>query len=372
MMRAVGVYAGIGAMLLAFKEQGWHIVCNYEDRSIHTYRDTEGRNTFEENFNAPMKLPNDVGEVARGEVELVASQPKCGGFSNLYGTGRKSTDTTTSRSEYGKGILSSIYMIESLQPKYFYLENLPKSLTIVSAEQWHSLLPDYNLQFEYVSNYHYGNPQKGRNRMYVIGCHKDLDFIFVPQEVRNGGTVKGRIGDLVGREGEVPNHEFHSSTDTDNITNLAKGNKWRDIAVFNLGLEPGENIPYRAQDGNIKRRIGSNKLKWDQHSHTLAGVKGLKIHPLTGYPISIRERCRLQGYPDSFIIYGTRFNDDGTWTLSKNSNIVRQLNNTVPYEFTEEFAEQLCYYEETGDLLHETPVRGIKPNPLIEKARKAR
>lgn len=368
-MKALGVYAGIGAMLIAAKQKGWNILGNLEDRKIHTFTDDAGQNTFTEYFGTEI-MPIDVNFAIRGGVDLIAAQPKCGGFSSLYGTGRKSTDKTSAIQKYGDGIRLTIDIIRSVQPKVFYLENLAKSLNVVTASDWIRLLPDYNIQFEWVSNYHYGNPQKGRNRMYVIGCHKDLDFIFIPQETKIGDTVEQRIGDLVGKEGGYINHDLHSRSDTDNITNLAKSTRWEDIAEFVKTLKEGENLPYKAQDGTIKRRIGSNKLHWKKHSHTLAGIKGAKFHPLTGMPISIRERCRLQGYPDDFIIHGTKYMDDGTWSLRKNSYPVRQLNNTVPYEFTKEFIRQLDYYFRNDDLIVDKAIRQLKPQPLIEIARR--
>lgn len=370
-LKALGVYAGIGAMLIAFQRSGWRVLGNIEDRKIHTFEDDFGDNTFTSYFDAPILPVLESLEIAHNGIDLIAAQPKCGGFSQLFGTGRKPTDAKEAQQNYGKNILTTIGFINRIHPRFFYFENLPKSLLLITPEMWKELLPDYNLQFEWVSNYGYGNPQKGRDRLYVIGCNKDEDFIFIPRETRHGTTVKDRIGDIRGHENRrgLFNHEFHSRQDTDNITNLAKSNEWKMIAEFVLTLKEGENLPYRAKDGDIKRRIGSNKLYWDKHSHTLAGIKGAKFHPITGYPISIRERCRLQGYPDDFIIKGTHYNSDGTWTLRKNSNVVRQLNNTIPYEFTEEFARQLNHYIKTGDLVEEQAIRSLKPNPIIERAR---
>ena len=367
-MKALGIYAGIGAMLIAFKKAGWDIVGNIEDRKIHTFTDELDRNTFTENFQEQF-INYGCTFCSPGTIDVVASQPKCGGFSTLYGTGRRPADKTTAVKEYGAGLRMSAKEISRIGPKIFYVENLPKSLLEVSSQEWQELLPDYDLQFEYVSNYHYGNAQKGRNRFYLIGCHKDLDFIFIPREVKLGSTVEECIGDLLTAT-HVPNHEQHSRDDTDNLTNLAKTNRWGDIADYVLTLRRGENLPYLAKDGTIKRRIGSNVLHWDKHCHTLAGIKGAKFHPLTGMPLSIRERCRIQGYPDDFIIYGTKLNSDGTWTLRKNGNVVRQLNNTVPYQFTKEFEKQVRYYLVTGELIEKRPVRKLKTNLLIQGAKK--
>jgi len=369
-MKVLGVYAGIGAMLIAFRQTGWEVLGNIEDRKIHTFKDSEGRNTFTDNFDGAPMLPLN-SQIDGGQIDLIAAQPKCGGFSQLYGTGRKASEATGDVENYGTNILRTIEFIRTIRPRFFYFENLPKSLLLITPKMWRDSLPGYHLQFEWVSNYHYGNPQKGRNRLYIIGCNRDEDFIFMPREIIRADTVEERIQDLVFAR-DVPNNELHSRSDTDNICNLAESNTWEDIARYVKTLKEGENLPYLAKDGTIKRRIGSNKLHWKKHSHTLAGIKGAKFHPETGYPISIRERCRLQGYPDDFIIYGTKINDDGTWTLRRNSNVVRQLNNTIPYEFTEEFARQLNYYIKKGDLLHENPIRKLKPNPIIENARKSK
>ena len=46
--KALGVYAGIGAMLIAFNQRkSWKVLGNLEDRKIHTFRDEDGTLTHE-------------------------------------------------------------------------------------------------------------------------------------------------------------------------------------------------------------------------------------------------------------------------------------------------------------------------------------
>lgn len=366
---AVGSYAGIGSMLIPFKNRkNWAVLGNHENRKIHTYVGEDGKNTFTEYFQSPL-WPNGVPPGIHSTT-LMAAQPKCGGFSSLYATGRRAGDSTSGVEKYGEMILESIQDIVTVQPEVFYMDNLAKSLLLITPKMWDKYLKNYHIYFHWVSNYHYGNAQKGRNRLFVVGSRNG--FHFVPRENKPGKTVKDCIGDLLDAEwGSVPNHDKHSRNDTDNICNLAKSNKWKHIAKYvKEECRYGENLPYRAQDGTIKRRIGSNKLHWDKHSHTLAGIKGAKFHPVHGYPISIRERCRLQGYPDDFVIQGTKYMPDGTWSLRKNSYPVRQLNNTMPLEFCEEFATQLCYFLKYGknQYSRSEAIHGIKPNPIIDAA----
>lgn len=370
---AVGSFAGIGAMLIPFKQRkDWTVLGNHENRKIHIYSDSNGKNTFTEYFKAPIwanRMPDWVKEPT-----LIAGQPKCGGFSSLYGTGRQAGTKTSGLEQYGSMLLETIDDIDEVKPQVFFIDNLAKSLLLVTSQMWRDSLPDYDIHFHWVSNYHYGNPQKGRNRLFIIGSRNG--FRFVARENKSGGTVADRIGDLLNVPwGSIPNHDKHSRKDTDNLCNLAKSNTWKDIAKFvKENCKNGENLPYRAKDGTIKRRIGSNKLHWNKHSHTLAGIKGAKFHPIHGYPISIRERCRLQGYPDDFVIQGISYMPDGTWSLRKNSNPVRQLNNTVPLEFCEEFANQLCYFLKHGKNKYDQSqaIHGIKPNAIIESANQMR
>ena len=364
---AIGSFAGIGAMLIP-----WKVLGNHENRKIHLHKSDDGKNTFTEYFKAPLwidKIPEWVKEPT-----LIAAQPKCGGFSSLYGTGRHAGSKTSGLEQYGSMLLETINDISQTRPQVFYMDNLAKSLLLITPEMWRESLPEYNIHFYWVSNFHYGNPQKGRNRLFIIGSRNG--FQFIPRENKTGDTVADRIGDLLEKPwGEIPNHDKHSRDDTDNICNLAKSNSWRDIAKFvRENCRCGENLPYRAKDGTTKRRIGSNKLHWDKHSHTLAGIKGAKFHPIHGYPISIRERCRLQGYPDDFVIQGTKYMPDGTWSLRKNPNPVRQLNNTIPLEFCEEFANQLCYFLKHGKnkYVWSQAIYGIKSNPIIDSANQTR
>ena len=370
---ALGVYAGIGAMLIpTIGDSQWNVLGNIESRKIYLHEDEEGRNTFTENFSRPFFAPQDEPAPHMG-LTLVAAQPKCGGFSSLYGTGRKATDTTSAVGKYGDGVVEAMRCIHRHSPRVFFLENLAKSLTILPADLWHAELPEYDIQFHWVSNYGYGNPQKGRNRLYVVGSKKGEGFRFVPREDSPGTTVSSAIGDLGTNWGAVANHDKHSRKDKDNLCNLAKDTTWKSIAKYvREECKYGENLPYLAKDGTVKRRIGSNKLHLDKHSHTLAGIKGAKFHPVHGYPISLRERCRLQGYPDSFKIWGTKFQEDEPlcWSLRKNPNVVRQLNNTVPLQFPVEFFRQLNFFLETGSNLYNKgdSINHIKPNELVTEA----
>lgn len=369
-MKALGYFAGIGAMLIPAKEQGFEILGNIESRKIHCYRDENGLNTFEENFNSPILdsiFDVDVGE---GELDLICAQPKCGGFSKLFGTGRQKGAARGDVNKYGLDIVDTLEAVAHFKPRYFVLENLSKSLTVVGPEVYARLLPEYDVYFEWVSNYGYGNPQKGRNRLFVIAALKSEKFVFRPNEQKLNPTVKGCMEDLVDLwgTGMFYNHEEHTRTGMDNITNLAKDTTWQSIADYVLTLPEGKNLPYLATDGIIKYRIGSGRLYWDKHSHALAGIKGAKFHPLTGFPISIRERCRLQGYPDNFILYGTKLNDDGTWELKKNSNIVRQLNNTVPYEFCNFIISQIVAHTK-GETFEANGLRLLKKDDNITAAK---
>ena len=367
-MKALGFFAGIGAMLIPAKEQGFEIIGNVETRTVHCFRDSKGLNTYEENFKTP--ISSSIFDIDyEGEVDLLCAQPKCGGFSKLFGTGRAPNSINTAVSKYGLDIVETLEAVAHFKPRFFVLENLAKSLTVVGPEVYAELLPEYDIYPEWVSNYNYGNVQKGRNRLFMICALKTEKFAFIPGEQPLNRTVKDALGDIVDAHGILDNHDPHTEGGHDNITNLAKDTTWKSIAEYVLTLPLGKNLPYRAKDGDVKFRIGSGSLHWEKHSHALAGIKGAKFHPLTGYPISIRERCRIQGYPDDFIIHGTKLEEDGTWELKKNQNVVRQLNNTVPYEFCNYVTKQIVAHIK-GEKFKSSGLRLLKPDDNITTAKK--
>jgi hypothetical protein len=55
------------------------------------------------------------------------------------------------------------------------MENLPKLMELIPIEEWETNLKDYRLIVHCHSVFDFGNSQKSRKRLLLIGIHKDLD-----------------------------------------------------------------------------------------------------------------------------------------------------------------------------------------------------
>jgi site-specific DNA-cytosine methylase/DNA modification methylase len=340
-LKAVGVTCGIGSMLLGARQAGFKILGNVEWRKYYHAKDEQGRNTFSENFKNAV-FPSCLDELSDKEIrgltgcDLAMGHPECGNFSQL--NPNKASVSNPS------DIPLFVDMIAKLQPRYFVMDDLPKSLIAFGIDEYAKRLPMYDLFPEWVSNFHYGNPQKQRRRMFMIGALKEEDFIFVPGEKKNLSTVQSTIEYLYKNEGEYPNHERHAQNlpcaKALHLRYYGHRATWRDLAKYVNKCRPGTTIKYYKEDGSTATRIGTYKGHWDGPAHVMTG--GLSaLHPLRGDPFSIRERAAIQGFPDDFVFYGVVTNRQGCWIHDKNMHLIRQTGKAMPIQFCNYVARQV-------------------------------
>lgn len=367
-LTAVGITCGIGSMMLGARLAGFSVMGNVEWRRYYHRQDAEGHNTFLNNFPGAFMV-HQYDELSTHQrrrikgVDLAMGHPECGNFSNLNAN---------------KGPLSDpgdiplfVEMVREIRPRYFAMDDLPKSFLAYPMEKYAEMLPEYDLFPEWVSNWGYGNVQKARNRFFMLGALKKERFAFVPGEAKHTLTVADIIGDLYRAKG-IPNHDVHTLVDA-----CAKGlhlrhrdhrATWKEMRDYILKeVKEGGPITYINANGDVKTRIGSYKGHWNGPAHVLTGgISG--FHPKTGLPYSIRERARIQGFPDDFIFYGTEFDKKGHWNHDKNIHMVRQTGKAMPIQFNRYFAEQVRHaiqkqpFEATGQ-------RVLTPNQYISDAK---
>lgn len=276
-------------------------------------------------------VEEDESYVAKGYVVH-----NCGCFSQLNPNKSAVHDPTD--------IPLFVDMVARVKPRFFVMDDLPKSFIAFPLSEYVKRLPEYDLFPEWVSNHGYGNPQKQRKRMFMIGALKTENFVFRPGEFRHSVTVKDVIGDLFKKEGSLPNHEKH-----DDAALCAKalhlhhhGHRatWKELAAYVNEAPPGTTIKYHRLDGGVSTRIGTYKGHWEGPAHVMTG--GLSaLHPLRGNPFSVRERARIQGFPDDFVFYGTVLDKRGRWIHDKNMHMIRQTGKAMPIQFNEYVAKQI-------------------------------
>ena len=359
-MKAIGITCGIGSMLVGAREAGFDVVGNIEWRKYYHHRDSRDRNTFEENFPGAI-FKRKLADLTPEEVErmtgadIAFGHPECGFYSNLSATAQKNRNVVEMRKDPGD-IPIFIELVKQLKPRFFVQDNLPKSLIGCEIQYWAEQLPEYDLFPEWVSNWGYGNVQKWRNRFFMIGALKEEKYIFCPGEI-------DRTFQLVDVLKNLPraNHDEHT---LDGKTSKGAGIygpetlTWAEYQKWMLANPEGETIPYQSStDGKWRKHIGWRKAFWYDYCPVLTG--GCPIgHPKTGLPFSIRERCRIQGLPDDFIIYGTKRDEGRKWDHMKNPAVIKQTGKCMPVQFCRYVALQIANHIKGKDI--EDPERPMK------------
>lgn len=373
-LKCLGVYSGIGAPLLGARAAGFEIVGNIDHRKIF-----KKDQTFVKNFNAPMWMHhNDAPLDEFKNIDLVFGHPACGGFSTMRVNKEEDKDYM---------IPDFVDAVKRIQPKFFAMDNLAKSLTRMDAYMWIEAFPEYDLFFEWVSNYGYGNAQINRDRLFVIGALKDLDYAFVPNEEFKQITVWDKIKDLP-QDRDIPEIQ-HIHYRGDYMTAFRwyhfnkgwPGNEFvpiEDLKGYIRDWPNFKNFTYFNRKGEVKPKIGYYKVDIHKPARTLTGGGGV-IHNQyrtdTLEPFTIRERCRLMGFPDDFLIYPLKYwNVGGT----VENHHYKRTGKAIPTEFPEYFAKQVrdflmgTWRPEEGVVNPVTmkPRRIIKENEYIQEAKR--
>ena len=352
-LKALGMTDGVGSMLVGAKEQGYEILGNIEWRKYyHT-------GTWEKNFdNAWMVKTWEDAPPVPDDIDIIMGHPECGQWSNL---GFSSLGNTKERYEVPSDIPVFIHGVKKYKPKMFAMDNLVKSLYAVPLSKWAEELPEYDLYAEFVSNYHYGNVQLHRKRMFIIGALKDFGYAFQPGEFQHKKTVWDTISDLYGKdEYDISNHVQFPDDLRSAAQDYFTGKRYTvaEAAEMFQSMPAGRAPAYLAKDGTEKRRIGMMKLYKDKHSHTLTG-SNYHMHPVSGKPLTVRERARIQGFPDSFeFLFKKKAHHYDT-------NGSRQTGKAMPIQFCTFMTDQFKKTINNEPYSVETPLRFLT-HPLLD------
>lgn len=374
---AVGVTCGIGSLLVGARKAGFDVTGNIEWRRYYHKKDAFGQNTFEANFPGAV-FPHKIDDLELDEIErlmkpdLAMGHPECGHFSLLNMMNNR--DLVNDPAD----IPLFVDLINRLQPKFFVMDDLPDSFVAFPMAEYVKRLPNYDLFPEWISNWGYGNIQKHRNRMFMLGAQKKFKWAFIPGEEEHTKTIADVIEDLgePRRGSNYPNHDPHPKnvlcSRARHLEILGRGVEGTYAQLGKYLLNPKRprslNAFYIKEDGTIAHRPGNLANPWRGTSGVLCG-NAIKFHPVRGLPYSIRERARIQGFPDEFVFYGTRLNEKGEWEHEKNIDMVKQTGKAMPIQFAEYVAKQIYAVLDDKPFIA-SGRRVIKPNEKVNQAKK--
>jgi len=270
-------------------------------------------------------------------ADVVLGGPPCQGFSPL---GKQ--EVTDRRNALWEQYVEAV---ARLRPSFFVLENVREFL---NSEQFRGLgaacksgerLEDYELEDFVLDASLYGAPQR-RRRAIVIGRPRGHPRLGRPQVSARRSNVSDAFEGLRAevRHRDLPDRraEFRGQTVPGPFAG-AELHLTRFFTQLSLdryrSIPPGGNrfdIPYLLQAPCWRtHRTGSadvmGRLFWDKPSVTIRTEfykpeKGRYLHPTEHRPITHLEAARLQGFPDDYTWFGSKY------------SIARQIGNAVPLQ----------------------------------------
>jgi DNA (cytosine-5)-methyltransferase 1 len=271
------------------------------------------------------------------QVDVVVGGPPCQGFSTLNRDG-----VGAHRNELWRLYARTV---QKATPRYFVLENVPAFL---KSDQWcvfrealeDGILRDYEIDFDVLNAADYGAFQ-ARKRVIVIGHHRDLPALGLPEATHTGGhrhLAEALLGvpHAVDRIGipdgtvEFRGEEFPGVFYTRDLhfgrfyTRLSLD---RFKAISANGGSRSELPNHLKAPCWLKHSKGTGdvmgRLTWEKPSVTIRTEffkpeKGRYIHPDEDRVITHYEAALIQGFREDYRWVGTR------------EEIARQIGNAVP------------------------------------------
>jgi len=281
-MNTLDLFAGAGGLSFGLEKAGFdpYLGIEFDESACQTYR---------KNITAPCikadltELTPQNAPVSKDQVELIAGGPPCQDFSvaNYYSRGGQKTNLVFVFSKW----------VNELEPEYFIMENVPGITSVGNV--FHDLLEifhnsGYKTTSKILNSEYFSVPQK-RKRMFIIGSKEDTLEIDQPnlKQKNVGEAFRGLPSINSGEEDKtINNHKApnHQQKTIKRIKQTKQGESLYDSWSEKIKLDPDKPAP------------------------TLKAGKRANFHfahPSDNRGLTIRERARLQSFPDSFIFKGT-------------------------------------------------------------------
>jgi len=291
-LKTLGVCGGNGVILHPFRNQ---LVGNIEPRTVfHTTHQKQ----WNLNFNVSYDETTDV-RYRKDGVDIIIGAPDCGHSSVLaYSRAKKMSDPSENAS-----LRAFVDSINYYQPQFFMMENLPKML-----EHYPTLLDEF-LNYRTVtfkeSVSAWGNSQKTRVRLVIVGVHKDLPKNTIKKfKLPKTDFIYKTSGELIKGLEEYNPSICHVTEDDKKMINLYYGDdsrvsvkKARKLWLTEFKAE--NRWPVNRE--RMKNQPGVYRNFANAYPFTVRKANRQFNH--WGHMLSPREMARIQGVPDSFKLW---------------------------------------------------------------------
>lgn len=291
--KILGVSAGGGALLYPFRG---HIIANVEPRqAFHTPREDQ----WHLNFRGVPLFRDTLDD--KWEPNIIVSSPDCGASSIM----RLSKVKKLGNPKENKSLDLVIRAIQKYNPEIFLIENLPRMLDLLPKDFFKENFPNYRVIYHCHSVIEFGNSQKSRKRLIIIGVRRDnsraLRRAFnTVYKVTTPKLVKELLEDKnnklnynIPKSKTLAMYDYRNLPDKTTLTVRQIKRLWvRDFK--------GE-YKWPIKTKKMKTLPGVYRLHWDQYPLTVRPADR-QFRP-DGWPLGIQDYRAIMGFPKSFQIY---------------------------------------------------------------------
>lgn len=311
----VELFCGCGGTSLGFEMADFEIIlgCDIHTPSIQTFKKNH---PFVSTITGDIKNvdPNLIKELLNGkELDVLIGGIPCQGFSLNNRKRHEDDDRNFMYKEFMR-------FVEILQPKVVVLENVSGMKStgnfVNQIEEELGKVAKMNVKSKLLYAPDYGVPQK-RTRLVFVGIKgQDFDFDTIIKthgidKINPYVTIKEAIGDLPSLQPKETKEKYETEPFSE-YQKLMRKNSSDKITCHTAPNHPKATIdrikntkPGEPMYPKFKQRI---RLDWNILSPTQVSG-GIRPQFQLGHPkdnrgLTIRERCRIQSFPDNFTVEG--------------------------------------------------------------------
>jgi DNA (cytosine-5)-methyltransferase 1 len=317
MMTAIDLFCGAGGLSLGFEWAGYKVIfaSDVERSAMETY--TKNRSDIiwlnKDIRKVSVEEIRKVSEVEVGDIDVLMGGIPCEGFStanSCYNKMGQKNRLFDARNYLFKEFLRCV---KGLKPKAVLIENVPNISNVcggifVDVIKRNLEKEGYGVSVLKLSAVNYGVPQF-RKRLFFVGLSSGKK-VEPPIPICDGEekpflTVCDGISDLPPLRTGEEKTRYESEPKTE-YQKLMRGNM--SVLYNHRALNHAKKIIERfkeMKEGERYGSYGSNKrMWWNRPANTIIG-RAYLIHPKQARELTVRERARLQSFPDKYIFYGT-------------------------------------------------------------------
>jgi site-specific DNA-cytosine methylase len=297
--KVLGISTGLGVSLFPFKKQ---LIGNVEPRGIFH---TPGNEQWKINFgNKPLFRNPEDPEALRKRPDVIISSPDCGSGSILrYSRAKKLGDHTRNHS-----LLVFFHFVRHQKPKLFLFENLHALFKSFPRERFVELLDNYRLIEHTASVAHWGNSQKNRKRLVIVGIRKDLPitidkYFRLPEykEPKNCRQLYGNVMDQALTNG-LTGYFREALSESISIY----GGKKMTLEEIRMDWQTrlkDQKRYYVPEEEGRKFKTAPGVYRNVSNSFPATARKANRQFDHNGLTLTPRQLARVQGVPDDFKLY---------------------------------------------------------------------